>query len=163
MPSACDNENTPAVTPAPLPSILDIGRHAMAAVRLGNSLGDLGDKPGSDATNSDAQMLAYRRKDALAALAMSLPAKTLGDAAAQLFFAYDVLAWLGAVQIDEGRRDRAMSRVVRAILSAAPVVACAAGIPFQDVDLTEMMDNEYDDAFQVSAPRVPSRSTDTTW
>jgi hypothetical protein len=58
MPKAEQIPTTPAVTPpsSPLPSIIDLARHAAQAARLGNALGVI---PGSDRTNEDAQTVAY--------------------------------------------------------------------------------------------------------
>ncbi len=71
--------------------------------------------------------------DALRALLLTVPARTLGDAAAQLAQAFLHLQRLEDFELDEADQDRELRAVRRALASALPLVAGAAGVTVAEV------------------------------
>lgn len=104
----------PALGIAPLPSVHDLVRHAAIALNRTDASGDM-------------TSLGVEQYDALALVALCIPAETIQDATAHL-----VLAYQAASELEDSLGDKAfvegrVKQLRRALLSALPLVASAAG------------------------------------
>jgi hypothetical protein len=105
----------PALGIAPLPSVHDLVRHAAIAMNRTDPAGNL-------------TRLGLDQYDALASVALCIPAETIQDAAAHL-----VLAYQAAGELEDSLGDKAfvegrVKQLQRALMSALPLVASAAGV-----------------------------------
>ncbi len=104
----------PALGIAPLPSVYDLVRHAAIAMNRVTPAGDL-------------TSLGVDRYDALASVALCIPAETIQDATAHLVLAYQAATELGDSLGDKAFVEGRIKQLERALLSALPLVASAAG------------------------------------
>jgi hypothetical protein len=110
-----------------LPSILDLARHANAAATND-------DPPPSENADEEAKgALIWDREAALRDLLLTFRAKTLGDATAQLYAAYIAADDLLGLELESRDRDRFATNIRRALLSAIPIVAEAAGLDLAEI------------------------------
>jgi lambda repressor-like predicted transcriptional regulator len=119
-------------TPQPLPSILDLGRHAGTATLRGD---DIGDQPETGWANG-LMTLHYDQAEALRDLMLTFQAQTLGDAAAQLWAAFRA-----AEELEAGLPpEECVTAIKRALISALPLVAKAAGIDLAEIGAERIAD-----------------------
>jgi hypothetical protein len=128
--------------PQPLPSILDLGRLANAAVQAGD--------PDPDPVQADAEKergtLLWHREVALRNLLVTFRAQTLADAVTQLYVGFIAVEDLLNFELPAEDRIREATTVRRAILSAIPVVAAAAGFDLAEIGaeyLPKFADREF--------------------
>ena len=125
------SDNVPSM-PAPIPSITDLGRCAAAAGKLSERYDSVNDPtlPITDGRNT----LCLDRERAFLSLLATFPAKTLSDAAVQLFAAFctaDELTCFEGLSA-EGLSNR-VTRLRRICLSTLPIVAAAAGLDLEQI------------------------------
>lgn len=113
--------------PQPLPSIIDLGRLANAAGMACDP-----DPPQPD-DDKGRRALLCNREVALRDLLLTFRAKTLSDAAAQLFAAFVASEDLMNFELPAEARIRDTVSVRRALLSAIPVVAKAASLDLAEI------------------------------
>ena len=104
----------PALGLAPLPSVHDLVRHAAITMNRTDPAGNL-------------TSLGVDRYDALALVALCIPAETIQDATAHLVLAYQAAGELEDSLGDKAFVESRVKQVQRALLSALPLVASAAG------------------------------------
>jgi hypothetical protein len=115
--------------PQPLPSIVDLGRLANAA-----GLDPDADSPSTQTDGEKARgTLLYHREVALRSLLLTFRAKTLSDAAAQLYAGLIAADDLLNFELPAEDRCRNAVTIRRALLSAIPVVAEAAGLDLAEI------------------------------
>jgi hypothetical protein len=114
--------------PAPLPSVLDLGRLAHAAATNN-------DPPSSENADDEEARgnLLWHREVALRDLLTTFRAKTLADTVTQLYVAFIVVDNLLGFDMPPEDRDRDAITIRRALLSAIPVVAEAAGLDLAEI------------------------------
>jgi hypothetical protein len=129
-----DSDDNRLAAPQPLPSILDLARQAGAASGRADDLCDQ-----SANARDDRVTLLYDRSDALRDLLLTFPAKTLGDAAAQLYAGFR-LAEEMEVDLPPEERRQCVIKIRRAFLSALPLVAEAAGLDLAEIQAQRIAD-----------------------
>lgn len=120
--------------PQPLPSALDIARHACAASGRADDMCD--EKPHE---RDDRVMLLYDRDETLRDLLLTFRARTLGDAAAQLYAGFRVAEEM-EVDLPIEERRRCVIKIKRALLSVLPLVAEAAGLDLTEIQAERIAD-----------------------
>jgi hypothetical protein len=132
--------NKPAI-----PSIFEMGMRACVLEQTYDRLdkifisSDVGDFA-AGSQNRTARELAYDRQEALVALALTYPARTLEDVAVQLSMAWILVDRMTAVELEEFARDEAAKKLDRLLASALPIVCAAAGLQLEQLggaDLAE--------------------------
>lgn len=113
--------------PQPLPSILDLGRLAHAAGQSGGI-----DPVRADDENARGTLL-WHREVALRKLLVTFPAQTLADAVTQLYGGFIAVEDLLNFELPAEDRVRDATTVRRALLSAIPVIAAAAGFDLAEI------------------------------
>jgi len=164
MPKAMNTPTTPparpaakriTATPEPFPSVFDIVRHAKVArdardrfeadrVALSNTEGE------QRAVMASGELVAIDREQSLLNLALALPARTLGDVAAQLVATMPLVDDMEALDLSEAEIVSNVQRLRRIIASVLPVIVGAAG-----VDLAEIADVDMLEFFARRRPAMP--------
>jgi len=143
MPKATHSPTTPP-QPAPLPSILDFGRTRAALLREADQIAERLDAAARHPRGialEQALELAYDRDDALIDLIATLPATTIGDAAAQLCVAWREISYIDSFDLPKADLEAHHAKLRRMILSVLPVVAEAAGLDLAEITDDWIMDH----------------------
>lgn len=77
--------------------------------------------------------LALDRSEALKDLVLTLPARSLGDAAVQLYMAFNELDRVSDFQLDMKELEAMATRLRRLVAGVLPVVAGAAGLTVEQI------------------------------
>ena len=126
-----------------LPAVAELGR-LLAQARAALSRFDNASLASDDVTT---KIIAGRGLDlmqdraiALEALIATLPAKTLADAAVQLGVAYSVAETIEGICEDDYKLRLAERQLQRILVGALPVVAAAAGLDLDEMNLRHIID-----------------------
>lgn len=139
MPKAKRTHTTPtrraaAESRPPLPSILDLGRLAVA---IGKATIPADESRFPSPEEKRALSLLWERKDTLERLLMALPPTSVADVLVQIGVGAGQLWHLKAQEHSPDEREKVLQRIRRALLGALPVLAAAAG-----VDLVEACEED---------------------
>lgn len=117
-------------TPRPLPSILDLARHANAALLLAGRPRQT-PKPPDDIEERNARL--YERDEALRLVLLTFRPKTLSDAVAQLFAGFIMAEDLATLALPPEEHYRRAMALRRMFLGTIPVVAEAAALDLAEI------------------------------
>jgi hypothetical protein len=151
MPKATRTPTTPRSAPAsppaappPLPSIIDLGRYAGAVTLNATRLYDHPGREGPD--DGKGRDLGSDREKAVTDLILTYRAKTLADAAAQLFVGFRVVCDLENDDPEPSDLKGDVCALRRMVLSVLPIVATARGIDLAELGgdyIAEFADHEF--------------------
>jgi hypothetical protein len=116
--------------PRPLPSIVDLARHASAALLLAGRPRQSPKSPG-DIEERVARL--YERDEALRLVLLTFRPKTLSDAVAQLFAGFIMAEDLAALALPPEEHYRRAIALRQIFLGTIPVVAKAASLDLAEI------------------------------